>query len=202
MPHAAELYLPNLRPAYRTEGGAAYLGDSLELLKHLPDDSVQLVMTSPPFALLRPQKYGNRDEAEYVEWLAQFAALVKQKLRPDGSFVLDLGGAYRRGIPSRSLYNFRVLLKFCDELGFHRAEDFYWFNLSKLPSPIDTDSVCFVNKLGKRQFANSTPGTRSSHSRSASQLCKSARTFIVFANDSIGVRMSGSTNAKSGSRTP
>lgn len=141
MPHPAETHLFHLPPAYRTERGAAYLGDSLDLLERLPDESVNLVMTSPPFALLRQKEYGNRDEAEYVDWLAQFAALVRQKLAPDGSFVLDLGGAYRRGVPARSLYNFRVLLKFCDDLGFHLAEDFYWFNPSKLPSPIE-----WVNK--------------------------------------------------------
>jgi site-specific DNA-methyltransferase (cytosine-N4-specific) len=52
-----------------------------------------------------------------------------------------LGGAYRAGVPSRSLYNFRVLLAFCDEIGFQLAEDFYWFNPAKLPSPIE-----WVNK--------------------------------------------------------
>jgi site-specific DNA-methyltransferase (cytosine-N4-specific) len=51
------------------------------------------------------------------------------------------GGAYLKGVPARSLYNFRVLLRFCDEIGFYLAEDFYWFNPSKLPSPIE-----WVNK--------------------------------------------------------
>lgn len=141
MSHVAQTHLLNLSAAYQTERGAAYLGDSLELLRHLPDESVNLVLTSPPFALLRPKEYGNKTEAQYVDWLAEFAALVKKKLVQDGSFVLDLGGAYQRGVPTRSLYNFRVLLKFCDELGFHLAEDFYWFNPSKLPSPIE-----WVNK--------------------------------------------------------
>ena len=52
--------------------------------------------------------------------------LVRQKLRDDGSFVLDLGGAYQKGVPVRSLYQFRVLLRLCDDLGFHLAEEFYW----------------------------------------------------------------------------
>jgi DNA modification methylase len=128
-------------PAYVTVLGAAYQGDAHDLLKELDDESVSLVFTSPPFALQRQKEYGNRNEAEYVDWLIQFAALVKEKLRPDGSFVLDLGGAYLKGIPARSLYPFRVLTRFCDELGFVLAEDFYWFNPSKLPSPIE-----WVNK--------------------------------------------------------
>lgn len=128
-------------PAYLTHRGAAYHGDSLALLQQLADESVDLVLSSPPFALLREKEYGNRAQAEYVEWLVGFARQVRQKLKPTGSFVLDLGGAYERGVPSRSLYNFRVLLRLCDDLGFKLAQDFYWYNPSKLPSPIE-----WVNK--------------------------------------------------------
>lgn len=128
-------------PAYTTDWGRAFCGDSLEVLAQLPDDSVNLVMTSPPFALQRKKEYGNKEQHEYIAWLSAFAALVLRKLRPDGSFVLDLGGAYRKGVPARSLYNFRIPIHFCDELGFFLAEDFYWFNPSKLPSPIE-----WVNK--------------------------------------------------------
>lgn len=98
-------------------------------------------MTSPPFALQRQKAYGNKDQAEYIDWLMEFAALVHAKLKPTGSFVLDLGGAYQKGVPARSLYNFRIPIRFCDDLGFVLAEDFYWHNPSKLPSPIE-----WVNK--------------------------------------------------------
>ena len=128
-------------PSYSTELGQAYCGDSRRLLAELPDESINLVVTSPPFALQRQKEYGNRGQEEYVQWLSDFAAIVYKKLRKDGSFVLDLGGAYQKGMPTRSLYNFRVPIHFCDEIGFHLAEDFYWFNPSKLPSPIE-----WVNK--------------------------------------------------------
>src|SRR5438094_713730 len=124
-------------PIYTTPLGSAFQGDALDLLNELDDESVNLVFTSPPFALQRQKEYGNRNESEYVDWLIEFAAIVKKKLRGDGSFVLDLGGAYQKGVPSRSLYPFRVVTRFCDELGFVLAEDFYWFNPSKLPSPIE-----------------------------------------------------------------
>lgn len=127
--------------AYKTPQGEAWCGDSLDLLRDLPDDSINLVVTSPPFALQRQKEYGNKDQHEYIDWLTEFAALVHRKLRHDGSFVLDLGGAYQKGVPSRSLYNFRIPIKFCDQLGFFLAEDFYWYNPAKLPSPIE-----WVNK--------------------------------------------------------
>ena len=128
-------------PAYTTGFGAAYCGDSLDLLAELPGATVNLVVTSPPFALRRQKAYGNKNQAEYVQWLVQFARQVYRVLKDDGSFVLDLGGAYEKGVPVRSLYNFRVLIKICDEIGFYLAQDFYWFNPSKLPSPIE-----WVNK--------------------------------------------------------
>ena len=131
----------SIPPAYFTDLGNAYCGDSRKLLTQLPDESVNLVITSPPFALQRKKEYGNREQYEYVEWLSEFAQIVHRKLKKDGSFVLDLGGAYQKGMPARSLYNFRVPIHFCDELGFYLAEDFYWFNPSKLPSPIE-----WVNK--------------------------------------------------------
>ncbi len=128
-------------PAYKTNRGAAFIGDSRELLAELPDHSINLVVTSPPFALQRQKEYGNLDQHEYIDWFLGFARLVHTKLKEDGSFVVDFGGAYTKGVPARSLYNFRVLIRMVDELGFFLAEDFYWFNPSKLPSPIE-----WVNK--------------------------------------------------------
>lgn len=127
--------------SYVTRLGTAHCGDSLNLLRGLPDGSVNLMFTSPPFALQRQKEYGNLDQAEYIDWLAAFARIARDKLRDDGSLVLDLGGAYQKGVPARSLYNFRVLLRLCDDVGYFLAEDFYWFNPSKLPSPIE-----WVNK--------------------------------------------------------
>jgi site-specific DNA-methyltransferase (cytosine-N4-specific) len=134
-----------LKPAYKTELGFAQCGDSRELINSIPDETVSLVITSPPFALQRQKEYGNVNQGAFIDWLIGFARIVYRKLRTDGSFVLDLGGAYIKGVPARSLYNFRTLIRFCDEIGFFLAEDFYWFNPSKLPSPIE-----WVNKRKMR----------------------------------------------------
>lgn len=133
--------LEDVKPLYFTTFGKAFLGDSLNLLDRVDTNSINLVMTSPPFALQRKKEYGNRPQEEYVDWLAQFASRVKRVLTEDGSFVLDLGGAYQKGRPVRSLYNYRILIRFCDEIGFNLAEEFFWFNPARLPSPIE-----WVNK--------------------------------------------------------
>jgi len=134
-----------VKASYKTGLGFAVCGDSRDLLAKLEDNSVNLVITSPPFALQRQKEYGNVDQSAYIDWLTGFARLVREKLRKDGSFVVDLGGSYMKGTPARSLYNFRTLIRFCDDVGFFLAEDFYWFNPSKLPSPIE-----WVNKRKMR----------------------------------------------------
>jgi site-specific DNA-methyltransferase (cytosine-N4-specific) len=121
--------------------GRAYVGDALELLTGLDDASVDLVMTSPPFALQRKKEYGNENEEAYVDWLLQFSPELSRVIKETGSLVIDLGGAYRQGRPVRSLYNYRVLIRLCDEYGWKLAEEFFWFNPAKLPSPIE-----WVNK--------------------------------------------------------
>ncbi len=110
-------------------------GDSRELLALLPDDSVDLIMTSPPFALLRQKAYGNEEQADYVAWLSGFGQAAHRVLKPSGSFVLDLGGAYERGNPFARFIIFACSLDFCDNLGYCLAEEFFWFNPAKLAIP-------------------------------------------------------------------
>lgn len=124
-------------PYYQTKYGAAYLGDSLELLKKIPEKSVNLIVTSPPFALTRKKEYGNKSADEYVEWFLKFACEFKRILKDDGSFVLDLGGAYLPGYPVRAIYQFELLVRLCKELGFFLAQDFYHYNPSRLPTPAE-----------------------------------------------------------------
>jgi site-specific DNA-methyltransferase (cytosine-N4-specific) len=124
-----------LQPAYVTAVGRAYQADALEVLKQLPTDSIALVMTSPPFALRRQKAYGNVTPAQYVDWIWPFAQEIHRVLRPDGSFVLELGGAWNRGSGTRSLYQYHVLLKLTEL--FHLAQDFYWYNPSRLPTPAE-----------------------------------------------------------------
>lgn len=133
--------LPRQFHVYRTAHGLQLCADSLDILQRLPDCSIDLLITSPPFALLRQKSYGNEEQEEYVAWLGRFGEAAHRVLKHSGSFVLDLGGAYQRGKPVRSLYNFRVLLDFCDRLGYFLAEEFFWYNPAKLPSPIE-----WVNK--------------------------------------------------------
>ncbi len=126
---------------YKTELGEAHCGDSILLIESLEDNSVDLCMTSPPFALLREKDYGNKNQSEYVDWLCQFMEKLIPKLKDTGSLVIDLGGAYVRGAPEYSLYQFEVLMQLCTEVGYKLCQPWYWNNTSALPAPIE-----WVNK--------------------------------------------------------
>lgn len=127
----------NGRTYHKTRLGKITHGDSLEALKTTPAGSVDLIMTSPPFGLVRKKDYGNADAHEYLEWFKPFAEQFHRVLRDSGSLVIDIGGAWIPGQPTRSLYHFKLLILLCEEYGFHLAQDFYWWNPSKLPTPAE-----------------------------------------------------------------
>ncbi|MEH1990246.1 DNA-methyltransferase [Nostoc sp.] len=124
-------------PSYTQQNGAAYLGDSLKLIKFIDDNSINLIITSPPFALTRKKEYGNETAEKYIEWFLPFAYEFKRVLADNGSFVLDLGGAYLPGNPVRSIYQYELLVKLCKEVGFFLAQEFYHYNPARLPTPAE-----------------------------------------------------------------
>src|SRR5690606_4734550 len=120
---------------HSTDLGRVYHADSLDVMASMKASSVDLIVTSPPFALTRKKEYGNEQEGAYLEWFRDFAKQFHRVLKNSGSLVIDLGGAWLPGAPVRSLYQFKLLIMLCEEYGFHLAQEFYWWNPSKLPSP-------------------------------------------------------------------
>jgi DNA modification methylase len=129
------------KPYFHSEHGAAYLGDSLDLLRSLPSGKVNLVVTSPPYALHFKKEYGNKSKKEYVEWFLPFATEIHRILAEDGSFVLNIGGSYNPGTPTRSLYHFKLLIALVEQVGFHLAQECFWYNPAKMPVPAEWVTV-------------------------------------------------------------
>lgn len=129
------LQLRQFTPYYSTARGAAINIDSMKVLKELPSASIDLVMTSPPFALIRKKEYGNEPVDRYLEWFLPFCREIKRVLKPHGSFVCDIGGSWVPGVPVRSLYHFELAVRLAKE--FRLAQEFYWYNPAKLPTPAE-----------------------------------------------------------------
>ena len=153
---------------HKTRLGRIYHADSLEVMRRLDEDSVDLIMTSPPFALTRKKDYGNKQEDAYLEWFSDFASHFHRILRDDGSLVIDLGGAWKPGIPVRSLYHFKLLIMLCEDYGFHLAQEFYWWNPSKLPTPAEWVNVRRIrvkDGVNTVWWLSKTPWPRASNRR-------------------------------------
>ena len=131
-----------IKEYFKTNIGRMYLGDAVKILNSkLRKGSVDLIMTSPPFGLVRKKDYGNVDAHKYVEWFRPFAEAFRRVLKENGSLVIDIGGSWIPGQPTRSLYHFKLLVMLCEEYGFHLAQEFYWWNPSKLPTPAEWVTV-------------------------------------------------------------
>lgn len=118
------------------------MADCLDVLKtEIKPKSVDLIMTSPPFGLVRKKDYGNSDATEYCEWFKPFAEAFKRILKDKGSLVIDIGGSWIPGQPTRSLYHFKLLIMLVEEFGFHLAQEFYWWSPSRLPTPAEWVTV-------------------------------------------------------------
>jgi site-specific DNA-methyltransferase (cytosine-N4-specific) len=128
---AVEAWFEALRAAgeLATAQGAIARGDAREVLReHVPDASVDLILSSPPFGMIDP----GEDEAErshaYREWFRPLGEQFRRVLKDSGSLVLELGGVWLPAQPTRGLYHFELLVMLCRELGFHLAQEFYSFN--------------------------------------------------------------------------
>ncbi len=146
-------------PFYTTELGAAHQGDSRRLMSALPDESVDLIVTSPPFALQRKKQYGNVAPEEYVEWFRPFRDEMLRVLSPTGSCVIHIGTSWNKGSPTKNLYHYRLILDLCER--FWLAQEFFWVNPSRLPSPAEwvtvrrirvKDAVEYVWWLSKTEY--------------------------------------------------
>jgi site-specific DNA-methyltransferase (cytosine-N4-specific) len=184
-------------PAYSTELGAAWCGDAIDILAdHVETESVDLIVTSPPFALQRPKEYGNEDQASYVAWFSDYASEFWRVLRPTGSLVIDLGGAWEAGSPVKSIYAFELLVYLCrrTEERFYLAQDFYWYNPARLPSPA---AWVTVQRLRAKDAVNyiwwlaKTPHPKADNSRVVREYTGAMKRLIESGTYNRGARPSG-----------
>lgn len=154
---------------HRTAAGEMFLGDSRALmLETLEPESVDLVMTSPPFGLVRKKNYGNEDADEYLKWFRPFASGLHRVLKPRGSAVIDIGGAWKPGMPARSLYHFELLVMLCREFGFYLCQEHYWYNPAKLPAPAEWVNIRRVrvkDAVNTVWWISKTPWPKASNKR-------------------------------------
>ena len=112
-------------------GGRILPGDCLEVLATMPADSVDLIVTSPPYADARQRTYGGVKPGDYVDWFAPRAAEMLRVLRPTGSFVLNIKERAQDG--ERHTYVLDLILHLKRETGFRWVEEYVWHKTTAAP---------------------------------------------------------------------
>ncbi len=137
--------MAQIKKAYKTQLGVCFQGDIDEILKSKSfakyKKEVNLIFTSPPFPLNRKKKYGNRNGKEYLNWFSGLARKVKDFLTKDGSIVIELGNAWEANAPIMSTLPLKALLEFQEKGNYFLCQHFIWFNIARLPSPVQWVNV-------------------------------------------------------------
>lgn len=105
-------------------------GDCEEVLKELPDDSIDLIFTSPPYADQRKKNYGGVRPDEYVSWFMPKARQFMRVLKPTGTFVLNIKERVVDG--ERHTYVIDLILRMREQ-GWLWTEEFMWHKKNSYP---------------------------------------------------------------------
>jgi len=107
-----------------------YLGDCEQILKELPDNSVDLIFTSPPYADQRKKTYGGVHPDEYVDWFLPKTEQMLRVLKTSGTFVLNIKEKVVEG--ERSTYIMELILSMRKQ-GWLWTEEFIWHKKNCYP---------------------------------------------------------------------
>lgn len=105
-------------------------GDSAEVLKTLSDNSIDLIVTSPPYADQRKSTYGGISPDKYVEWFLPISEQLLRVLKPSGTFVLNIKEKVVDG--ERSTYVMELILAMRKQ-GWLWTEEFIWHKKNSYP---------------------------------------------------------------------
>ena len=107
-----------------------FLGDCELVLRDIPDHSVDLIFTSPPYADQRRQTYGGISPDGYVEWFMPKADQFFRVLKPSGTFVLNIKERVVKG--ERHIYVIELILEM-RRRGWLWTEEFMWHKKNSYP---------------------------------------------------------------------
>jgi site-specific DNA-methyltransferase (adenine-specific)/site-specific DNA-methyltransferase (cytosine-N4-specific) len=107
-----------------------YLGDCREELKKLEDNSIDLIVTSPPYADSRKSTYGGIHPNKYVEWFLPISEELYRVLKPTGTFILNIKEKVLNG--ERHTYVIELILEM-RKRGWYWTEEFIWHKKNSFP---------------------------------------------------------------------
>jgi site-specific DNA-methyltransferase (cytosine-N4-specific) len=133
----------SVKPAYETPFGSVLEGkieDALES-EHLNrlKGKVNLILTSPPYPLVRKKQYGNSNGQEYLDWLSSLAVGLSDLLADDGSIVVEIGNAWEPGSPTMSTLPLEALMAFKRKANLNLCQHVICHNPASVNGGVKTD---------------------------------------------------------------
>ena len=106
-------------------------GDCLDVMKMIPDNTIDLIVTSPPYADARARTYGGIRPQDYVNWFCDRAGEMLRILKPSGSFILNIKEKAVEG--ERHTYVLDLILSMKRVVGFRWVEEYIWHKTTAAP---------------------------------------------------------------------
>ena len=110
------------------------LGDCLERMKEIPDNSVDLVMTSPPYA--KQRDYNGATSKDYINFISPIVALAKDKIKDTGSIIINIKEHVDKG--QRDLYVYKMVIHFVEVVGLQFVDEYVWVKTNPFPTGAKT----------------------------------------------------------------
>lgn len=202
---AGSVESPVAEVAYQTDLGTMIHGkiENALVSRHLQDQKgkINLIVTSPPFPLVRKKRYGNETGEAYLQWLEALATPLTELLTDDGSIVIEIGNAWEEGAPIMSTLPLEALMAFKRAAKLNLCQHVICHNPARLPSPAAwvnlkrarlKDSFTHVWWMSKAEFP------KADNRRVLNPYSKDMKKLLERQSYNAGTRPSGHVISKSG----
>jgi len=106
-------------------------GDCIEVMRSLPAESVDAIVTSPPYAEQRKSTYGGIPEKDYPGWTVAWMSEARRLLKPDGSVIINIAPHVKNGVLSDYVLRTRLALR---EDGWAEVGELIWHKTGAMPT--------------------------------------------------------------------
>lgn len=189
---------------YHTESGRMLHGrieDALQSELAALKGKINLIVTSPPFPLVRKKRYGNETGEAYLKWLEALATPLADLLTDDGSIVIEIGNAWEAGAPVMSTLPLEALLAFKRAANLHLCQHVICHNPARLPSPaawVNVKRVRLKDSFTHVWWMSRTKEPKADNRRVLNPYSKDMKRLLATQKYNAGARPSGHVISETG----
>ncbi len=162
---------------------------------------VDLIVTSPPFPLVRKKKYGNETGDAYIHWLQSLAPGLADMLADEGSIVIEIGNAWEEGVPVMSTLPLEALLAFKKAANLHLCQHIICHNPARLPGPaawVNVNRIRLKDSYTHAWWMSKTEYPKADNRRVLNPYSQDMKRLLKSQKYNAGVRPSGHVISKTG----